>query len=291
MTLLNPSLHKVSIMKITAVFAASFLLSMAVAYVLLPFFSESLVSIFAELIILLTLGLYLLHVLNKAHVPLYSITGKLSMDLKTTVFTGFLTVVKLLLYFSFAGLLLRLAFLSPNVLNQAESLLADSTEPAGLNLRTFFSGVLLAPVMEEFIFRGIILNKWADKRSNTRALVLSSLLFGLLHINTLIVPQFIGGLLYGLVYLKTKRLIYPIFMHMLYNALPHLLLLISVDESTETMPLSHSMLEELMTALNIISLVFIVLLPLFLFTLHKYSKNLNDEQIPFTYHILNTPTL
>ena len=76
--------------------------------------------------------------------------------------------------------------------------------------------VLVAPIIEELIFRGVILHRWSVKWGLRKSMIFSSLLFGILH------ADIIGGVVFGLVmsilYLRTKSLWVPIFCHMLINA-------------------------------------------------------------------------
>ena len=62
------------------------------------------------------------------------------------------------------------------------------------------------------------------------------------------------------------------------------LFLMPVDEVPETAIVTEQLIDELTTALNISSLVFIISLPIFLFTLYKYSRNLNEEMTPFAFN-------
>lgn len=77
--------------------------------------------------------------------------------------------------------------------------------------------IILAPILEELIFRGFLLNRWKEKYGSAKAIVLSSLIFGLLHV------EILGGVVFGallcLIYLKTKSLIGPIIVHMTNNAI------------------------------------------------------------------------
>ncbi len=77
--------------------------------------------------------------------------------------------------------------------------------------------VLIGPILEELIFRGMILNRWAAKWSLRRSIIFSSLFFGFLH------ADFIGGAVFGVVmsllYLRTGTLLVPIVLHVGYNAI------------------------------------------------------------------------
>jgi membrane protease YdiL (CAAX protease family) len=79
-------------------------------------------------------------------------------------------------------------------------------------------GVLCAPILEEILCRGVILNG-IKKYNKTMALVVSALTFGLIHGNAF---QFayaaIMGLVLGFVALKANSVIPTIFAHMSVNA-------------------------------------------------------------------------
>ena len=74
----------------------------------------------------------------------------------------------------------------------------------------------IAPVVEELIFRGVLLQRWATKWGMRRALVTSSVLFGLLHTNNP-VGLTLFGLVMGLLYVRSRSLWVPIVCHGLNN--------------------------------------------------------------------------
>lgn len=77
---------------------------------------------------------------------------------------------------------------------------------------------LIAPVLEEMLFRGIILRSFLNQYSRWRAILGSSLLFGLAHMN---VYQFVSAGIIGVVcawlYDRTRSLWPGIFLHMSSN--------------------------------------------------------------------------
>jgi CAAX protease family protein len=77
--------------------------------------------------------------------------------------------------------------------------------------------VVIGPIVEEILFRGFLLNRWWEKYGLERAIIASSVAFGIMHI------EFIGGTIFGLVlsrlYVKTRSLIGPILIHMSNNAI------------------------------------------------------------------------
>ena len=82
----------------------------------------------------------------------------------------------------------------------------------------FLAVAIAAPVLEELIFRGIILDGLLKRRSKWSAIIISSLLFGLLHLNPW---QFVGatilGIFIGWVYSRTHNIMYCMFIHFVNN--------------------------------------------------------------------------
>ena len=83
---------------------------------------------------------------------------------------------------------------------------------------SFILMVITAPILEELIFRGIILDGLLKKYSPEKSILLSSFLFGLGHLNPW---QFVTGLIIGIfagwVYYKTKSLSLTIIIHATAN--------------------------------------------------------------------------
>lgn len=76
--------------------------------------------------------------------------------------------------------------------------------------------VIIVPVYEEIIYRGIILNNFKAKWGINKAILFSSFLFGVLHFH-LIIGAIIFSIFLSLLYFKTKSLYVVIFVHMLNN--------------------------------------------------------------------------
>jgi uncharacterized protein len=80
----------------------------------------------------------------------------------------------------------------------------------------FLVSVVVAPITEEFIFRGIILNRWREKWNTKTALIASSLLFGILH-NVGFFGASMFGMISGSLYLRTGSLWTSILYHASHN--------------------------------------------------------------------------
>lgn len=79
---------------------------------------------------------------------------------------------------------------------------------------SFILMVIAAPILEELIFRGIILDGLLKNNSPTKSIMISSLLFGLVHLNPWqFIAGFIIGIFSGWVYYRTKNLLLSIIIH------------------------------------------------------------------------------
>lgn len=99
-----------------------------------------------------------------------------------------------------------------------------STWWAGMSISVAL--VIVAPVTEELLFRGWLLQDLTEPYGNVPALIWSSLLFGLVHAGggvSAVVYGTIGGLVLGALALRTKSTLSSIAMHAGVNALPLLL--------------------------------------------------------------------
>lgn len=83
----------------------------------------------------------------------------------------------------------------------------------------FLVGGLIAPIAEEFYFRGLLYG-YVRRWGFCPALLLSTLIFTLLHQGApgTIIPQAIGGLVFATAYEIEKNLLVPIVIHALGNA-------------------------------------------------------------------------
>ncbi|NEO99522.1 MAG: CPBP family intramembrane metalloprotease [Symploca sp. SIO2E9] len=93
----------------------------------------------------------------------------------------------------------------------------SSSLPVFYTILEVLSFLVVAPITEEFIFRGIILQRWASKWGTTTGIWVSSIVFGFLHVNPIGLSVF--GIVMALLYLRTGTLIVPIIAHVLNNLL------------------------------------------------------------------------
>jgi len=133
---------------------------------------------------------------------------------------------KIVLLLCFATIAIQIGIIVP-IISQIpmpeymQKILLDRGSETGVY--SFISIVIAAPILEELIFRGIILNGLLKSYSPLKSIIISSLLFGLVHLNPWqFIGASIGGILSGWVYFKTKKITLPIIIHMTNNLLAFL---------------------------------------------------------------------
>lgn len=116
----------------------------------------------------------------------------------------------------------------PNTME--DTFIAMSRNPFGL-----LSIALLAPVLEEMLFRGAIegrlLRVW---RNPWAAIVVSSLIFGIVHMNPAQIPfAFLLGMMFGWLYYRTGSLLPGIVGHVLNNSVAAINMILYADATLE----------------------------------------------------------
>ena len=104
------------------------------------------------------------------------------------------------------------------------------------NLLNFLLVIFIAPLVEEILFRGLLLPSWASRWGSTAAVIFSSLLFAFLHVEVL--GGFIFSVVVSVTFLKSGGLWLPFIIHVTNNALVWILGagdLLILGESTWTL--------------------------------------------------------
>jgi hypothetical protein len=131
-----------------------------------------------------------------------------------------------------------LSYVAPDFVRR--QVLDDSVFDAntvGQWLLLVFGGAVLAPIVEEVVFRGIILQRWAYRWGTRTGVIASSALFADGHGEWF--GHFLFGMLMALLYLRTRRLWVPIVAHGINNLVLTLPILWGIlahlpDEPAET---------------------------------------------------------
>ena len=151
------------------------------------------------------------------------------------------------------------------------------------NLLVGIATCIVAPITEEFLFRGIILQRWATKWGICAGLLSSSLLFGFLHPNP--IGLTLAGMIWGVLYIKTRSLIVPIAFHAFNNILAVLPQLLPRDSSSSTSTLTLESLQSSWWVGVVMMAISLPLLLRFLWrnwprkdTIIPYLNNANKER-------------
>jgi len=122
-----------------------------------------------------------------------------------------------------ANLVQRVAPVPAEQLLRQQHLLDASTP--GVALAAFVSFVVVAPLSEELLFRGVLLRGLGVLHGRVAALVASSALFALAHLGawSALAYAFVAGLALGAVLLRTGSTVATIALHAGVNAVPVLL--------------------------------------------------------------------
>lgn len=136
--------------------------------------------------------------------------------------------------------------------------LSETTTNWGLY---FISAVILAPICEELIFRGFIFNKMLIRFSLVKAVILSSVIFGAMHLTTGISPTLVGMVL-CVIFMKYRSLLPCITIHSFHNLAVVLLKYfasLGADTATEITPAEMPLLLIMAGIFVTIGLVWLVL--------------------------------
>jgi membrane protease YdiL (CAAX protease family) len=138
-----------------------------------------------------------------------------------------------------------------------ELLLAGSyDDPTAVIL---YMTVALAPAFaEEFLFRGVFYTNLRPF-GRTQAIIISSLLFALMHQNIgQLFYTFVGGIVMALMYEKTGSIWCNVFFHMFNNEMSVIYELLYYREGGEAMSVYLTLLEAILFLIGVISLVILV---------------------------------
>lgn len=98
----------------------------------------------------------------------------------------------------------------------------------------FIANVLLAPFVEENIYRGYALTRWSGRFSQPVAILLSCLFFGLLHwaggFWYMLLTGFVAGGLFAWLYTRRRNIIAPFAAHLALNIVEFLFIWLVLSE-------------------------------------------------------------
>lgn len=127
-----------------------------------------------------------------------------------------ITKIKSIRYYNYISLGISLSC----ILNMIIFLITKETIKLNYNLLFIVSSSLIGPIYEEIIFRYIFYNKLKKFNSPTKAIIINTIIFSLIHINFIkIIYAFILGLLITIIYEKKHNILFPILIHIGANTI------------------------------------------------------------------------
>ena len=223
----NKFLHlAISILLIIAFFVAMSLIGTKVFYHLVPPMAASLLAQISAAVITGLTG-YWLH--RKKFLPELTIDfGRIYPHFLLSAFAFKVSAVclvqmVLVLVFCFVD---DMTLVEGNMGNFMETDLMET-------ILLIISAGVVAPVIEETLFRGFLFGSLRKTVSTPCAIVLSGLIFGLVHMNSVatILLTAAAGMIFAYVYSLTGNLLHPILIHAAFNLAMILKLLIKSGDS------------------------------------------------------------
>ena len=143
------------------------------------------------------------------------------------------------------------------------------------NLLSFLSVVIIVPILEEFFFRGILLTRWSVKWNVVSAVIASSTVFALPHIDP--IDAFCFGYVMAIFYIRTKSLFIPISLHVVNNLIAWIMEFLDMYFDD---PTSYKTLAELQELWWIGPLALVISIPFVFQFWKRYISNIN-WQVPY----------
>lgn len=131
----------------------------------------------------------------------------------------------------------------------------------------------IGPIAEELIFRGLLLKRLGQKFNILFSIIVTNLLFGILHMD--ILGAFIFGFIASLLYLHSGNLLVPILVHILNNLSVTILMIINPP-----MPefLSYETIAQLREQVIPNVMILVITAPILFVYIRKYSSVLSQKK-------------
>ena len=182
-----------------------------------PAFSISMIMIEALLIPMILLFIYLDGSLERTKLLLHigSLKRGLFLGLGIPVFAMIVDNIAVLIY----AIAFIFFFGEPTTITELPGGTSWDSSPVALIL-TFISICILTPISEELLFRGYILDALNRLHGKWPAIIISSIIFGMVHFDPFTMgTATIGGVIYGWIRVRTGSLVPVIVAHAMWNTM------------------------------------------------------------------------
>lgn len=216
----------------------AFLITVILSYVF------PIIDHYDDLLVILSDGIIILFFILKMRNSLKDLSFNVSEVFKKDNFKEIVFVVFINIFFAFFILVAldSLSYLGtlidPETLNDIsmDSVGAIGTFAFIPLILDFISSVFFAPVAEELVFRGVLLNRFKNRIGLIPAILIPSICFGLCHDFGGILSAILFGICMCILYLKTDNILINIFAHGLNNFIICILTYIDPNDLMFTSP-------------------------------------------------------
>ncbi len=158
------------------------------------------------------------------------------------------------------------------VINPLMEQLPPSIIPSGRGVYMILSLAVVAPLFEELLCRGVILESIRRKRGALMACFVSALIFGLMHFEARSsLNAFVIGILLGYLYLRTNSIFAPMLLHSVNNILAYFFLLFGLADKSVSDIITNNF------AYTVVYGVAVAILLISLFSISRYITRLNRD--------------
>jgi membrane protease YdiL (CAAX protease family) len=213
-------------------------------YIILDSINPDLVhhSLFSMAVSIIAISILVKYVSNRSRITISDMLFKGDFN-AGLMFSGFMAILGIDLF-----LALSITFilgLLPTLNEPLHVFQSNSIDQFKLNSwGTIANLIIVGPIVEEILNRGIILRGFLKNYSVKKAVIISALLFGIMHFNPIqIIAATIAGFFLGFIYAKTKSLKSCIALHGMNNLLPAIA--IAVLSFTQTLGIESTSSEGL----------------------------------------------
>lgn len=178
----------------------------------------------------------LIYILYKIRDCTEDIIDKSKNIFNTFSFKDILFIVLLNIFFSY-GMLLITNYLKNWYFDANSTYLFISSFKTLTIFTSLLSSLIIAPIFEELLFRGIFLQRLAKVFSLPFTILVISILFGLIHGFGGIISAIVFGISMCILYVKSQNILVPIFAHFLNNVFAELIVIIDSNNVIFTNPI------------------------------------------------------
>ena len=161
---------------------------------------------------------WILWVCRRAGVDLRRLIGRVPAGHDWAITGALLAVTITFSYGSWEIVAWVLSRVSPELLTWLLQMVPERPEATlAHDIAMVLMVVAVAPVVEEVLFRGVLVSRWCVKWGATTGILVSAVAFGILHANVIGIG--FVGLVTAVLYFQTRTLIVPIVFHAANNAI------------------------------------------------------------------------